>query len=127
MFKGIVQQGDKRGRLLGFPTANLAFRRAADSAAEGVYAGIAVTADGQLHRAAVSIGRRPSFYLEGFELVEAHLLDFDRDIYDEELEVRCHFRVRGQVRFETLGALTTQLRLDVVQARKLISADLLAA
>jgi riboflavin kinase/FMN adenylyltransferase len=123
---GTVEHGDQRGRQLGFATANLSLQRNPDTPPEGVYAGVAITADGRAHRAAVSVGRRPTFYEEGFELLEAHLLDFCDDIYDQELEVRLHKRIRGQVRFEGIDALIKQLRADVARTRKLIGDDLLA-
>jgi riboflavin kinase/FMN adenylyltransferase len=122
---GIVEHGDQRGRLLGFATANLPLERGPDTPPEGVYAGVAVTPDGRCHRTAVSVGRRPTFYDEGFELLEAHLLDFDADIYDQPLEVRLHKRIRGQVRFDGIDALVAQLRSDVDRARHLIGSDLL--
>jgi len=122
---GTVEHGDQRGRQLGFATANLSLQRDPDTPPEGVYAGVAITADGRAHRAAVSVGRRPTFYEEGFELLEAHLLDFSDDIYDQVLEVRLHKRIRGQVRFEGIDALIKQLRADVARTRKLIGDDLL--
>jgi riboflavin kinase/FMN adenylyltransferase len=121
VLSGIVERGDQRGRTLGFATANLALERGPDTPAEGVYAGVAVTADGALHRAAVSVGRRPTFYAEGFELLEAHLLDFDGDIYDQHLEVWLYQRIRGQVRFDGIAALVAQLRSDVEATRAAIA------
>jgi riboflavin kinase/FMN adenylyltransferase len=123
VLSGIVERGDQRGRTLGFATANLALQRGPDTPAEGVYAGVAITEDGALHRAAVSVGRRPTFYAEGFELLEAHLLDFDRDIYDQHLEVWRYQRIRGQVRFDGVDALVAQLRADVQATRNAIAAD----
>ena len=124
---GTVEHGDQRGRTLGFATANLPLQRTPESPAEGVYAGVAITADGEAHRAAVSVGRRPTFYEEGFELVEAHLLDFNEDIYDQVLEVRLHKRIRGQVKFDGVDKLIAQLKADVSRTRRLITADLLEA
>jgi riboflavin kinase/FMN adenylyltransferase len=122
---GNVEHGDQRGRTLGFATANLPLQRTPETPAEGVYAGVAITADGKAHRAAVSVGRRPTFYEEGFELVEAHLLDFNDDIYDQALEVRLHKRIRGQVRFDGVDKLIAQLKADVNRTRRLITDDLL--
>ena len=124
---GTVEHGDQRGRTLGFATANLPLQRTADTPAEGVYAGVAITADGRAHRAAVSVGRRPTFYDEGFELVEAHLLDFNSEIYGQPLEVRLHRRIRGQVRFDGIDKLVAQLEADVRRTRRLITDDLLDA
>lgn len=124
---GIVEHGDQRGRTLGFATANLPVHRTPEVPPEGVYAGVAVTADGTRCRAAVSIGRRPTFYEEGFELLEAHLLDFSGDLYDQMLEVRLYHRIRGQVRFQGIDALVAQLHRDVQRTRELIEDDVLGA
>jgi riboflavin kinase/FMN adenylyltransferase len=124
---GTVERGDQRGRTLGFATANLPMQRGPESPPEGVYAGVAITADGVCHRTAVSVGRRPTFYAEGFELLEAHLLDFDGDLYDQLLEVRLHQRIRGQVRFDGIDALVAQLTADVAATRELIPVALLTA
>ena len=124
---GTVERGDQRGRTLGFATANLPMERGPESPPEGVYAGVAVTADGTCHRTAVSVGRRPTFYAEGFELLEAHLLDFDGDRYHQQLEVRLHRRIPGQVRIDGIDALVAQLKSDVAATRELIAAELLTA
>jgi FAD synthase len=92
---------------------------------EGVYAGIATTVDGRSFGAAVSVGRRPTFYADGFELLEAHLLNFSEDIYDQELEVRVYERMRGQVRFDSVEALIRQLHADVENVRQIVDRRLL--
>src|SRR5690606_15677908 len=79
---GIVASGDQRGRQLGFPTANIPLG-ADDQLADGVYAGWYLRPDGARHPAAVSVGRRASFYDAGVRLLEAHLIDFDGDLYGE--------------------------------------------
>jgi riboflavin kinase/FMN adenylyltransferase len=125
VLKGTVEHGDQRGRQLGFPTANLALRREPGTLPEGVYAGMATTVDGRCFGAAVSVGRRPTFYADGFELLEAHLLDFSEDIYDQEVEVRVYERMRGQVRFDSVEALIRQLNADVENVRQLVDRRLL--
>ena len=119
--RGIVEPGDQRGRTLGFPTANVTVPEEILLPSDGVYAGTYVRPDGSRHGAAVSIGRRPTFYAErGALLVEAHLLDFDGDLYGEVGEVQCHAWVRGQIRFPDADALIEQLHADIADCRRLL-------
>jgi riboflavin kinase/FMN adenylyltransferase len=122
--EGVVEKGDQRGRTLGMPTANIAIERSARVPTEGVYAGIVVRVDGSRHAAAVSLGRRPTFYADGHELCEAHLLDFTGDLYGEAITVVLTHFLRGQERFDGLDALIEQMRLDCDTARVAV-ADLL--
>ena len=121
VIRGAVEQGDQRGRTLGIPTANVAFARVGDHPAEGVYPAVVTLADHTRHIAAVSIGRRPTFYESSFELCEAHLLDFAGDLYGQEIVVALTHHLRGQVRFDGVDALITQMRADCDQARRLLS------
>jgi riboflavin kinase/FMN adenylyltransferase len=118
---GVVEHGDGRGRTIGFPTANVAV--AADRALpkDGVYAGWYVGRDGQARPSAINIGRRPTFYDENaVRLVEAHLLDFDGDLYGQAAGVRFARRLRDEVRFDGLDALKAQLARDVTTTRELL-------
>ena len=109
--EGIVVRGDGRGRELGFPTANLDVPEGLLVPPDGVYAGW--TRD---RRAAVSIGTNPHF--EGTELrVEAHLLDFDGDLYDERLVVELWRPIREQRRFDALDELVAAIDDDVERTR----------
>ena len=112
---GPVERGDQRGRTIGFPTANLAM---SDVVLEdGVWAGWLVRASGVRHAAAVSVGGRPTVYgRAGVRLLEAHVIDFDGDLYDEIVTVFACHRLRGQRRFNSLEALADQLRRDVALA-----------
>jgi riboflavin kinase/FMN adenylyltransferase len=109
---GEVQQGDRRGRELGFPTANLVPDEALACPGHGVYACLA---NGM--PAAVSIGVRPTFNTGRGELIEAFILDFEGDLYGSELCVQFIERLRGERRFESPQALTAQMHRDVEQAR----------
>jgi len=116
--RGVVEHGDQRGRTIGFPTANVAAPGDVQLPADGVYGGWYVREDGARHRAAISVGRRPTFYEEnGLLLVEAHLLDFDGDLYGEHAQVEFDGWVRGQVRFGGVDELVAQLGRDVEQVR----------
>ncbi len=117
---GEVVVGDRRGRTLGYPTANLV--PAADQAvpANGVYACRAVVDDvpGEL-AAAVSVGLRPTFAETRLGLlVEAYLLDFDGDLYGRRLTVSFAERLRGEERFDSAEALIVQMGRDVEQVRE---------
>jgi len=114
--RGEVAHGDKRGRELGYPTANLVPNAAFVTPAHGVYAAIA-RVGGDERPAAVSIGVRPTFVTGRGELIEAFLLDFDADIYGETLELAFRKRLRGEKRFDSVDALIDQMALDVQAAR----------
>jgi riboflavin kinase/FMN adenylyltransferase len=117
---GVVEHGDHRGRTIGFPTANVAVPGDVHLPADGVYTGWYRRPRGSTHRAAVSIGRRPTFYAEnGLLLVEAHLLDFDDDLYGEHASVSVDGWLRGQTRFGSVEDLQAQLTRDVEATRRL--------
>ena len=110
--RGEVVHGDQRGRLLGFPTANIVPDEELVCPGHGVYA---ARADGTC--AAVSVGVRPTFGTGRAVLVEAYLLDRDEDLYGRVLRVDFLARLRGERRFETVEALVAQMQIDVVQTR----------
>jgi FAD synthase len=115
---GVVVAGDRRGRQLGYPTANVEIE--AEPPPDGVYAGWLGRADGSSHLAAISVGSRPTYYgRHGERLVEAYLLDFDDDLYGEQVTVRLGEKVRDQVQFTGSDELITQMRSDVEAVRAL--------
>jgi riboflavin kinase/FMN adenylyltransferase len=116
-FSGEVTEGDRRGRTLGFPTANLLPRDGYVVPGHGVYACRAHTADGVVHVAATNVGVRPMFVTGRGELIEAFLVDFDGDLYGTELRVEFLKRLRGEKRFESVDALIEQMHRDVEEAR----------
>lgn len=120
---GRVVVGDRRGRDLGFPTANVAVPAEMCLPAEGIYAGWFVDEAGGVARpAAISLGRRPTFYEEGASavLLEAHVLDFDADLYGHAVRVRFTNRLRGEEKFDSAEALVEQIRRDVEATRRLV-------
>lgn len=123
---GEVSHGDRRGRTLGFPTANLIPQEQYVCPGHGVYAARATVAGagGALGSegvaAAVSIGVRPTFKTGRGELIEAYLLDFDGDLYGQSLCLEFLARLRGERRFDTAEALVEQMRRDVEQTRALV-------
>jgi riboflavin kinase/FMN adenylyltransferase len=120
--RGAVEAGDRRGRELGFPTANLMIPPRMCLPADGIYAGTFVGFDEVERAAAISLGRRPTFYEHAERsLLEAHVLDFDGDLYGAEVKVRFAERLRGEQRFETVDALVEQMAHDVEETRRLLS------
>jgi riboflavin kinase/FMN adenylyltransferase len=120
--RGPVEHGDGRGRGLGFPTANVSVPERIALPVEGVYAGTFSAADGVERPAALSIGRRPTFYADhGLLLLEANVLDFDADLYDQPARVKFLHRLRGQERFERVDDLVAQMRRDVEATRRLLA------
>jgi riboflavin kinase/FMN adenylyltransferase len=117
LFEGEVVAGDKRGRELGIPTANIVPDDALASPGHGVYAAWA-----HGHPAAVNVGVRPTFDTGRGLLVEAYLLDFEGDLYGQTLRIAFLERMRGEKRFESVDDLVAQMRLDVDRAREIASA-----
>ena len=119
--RGSVVAGDRRGHELGFPTANLAVPAEICLPADGIYAGEFRGADGGWRPCAISLGRRPTFYEHAdHSLLEAHLLDFDGDLYGQPAAVRFVERLRGEQRFGTVDALVAQMARDCAEARKIL-------
>jgi riboflavin kinase/FMN adenylyltransferase len=117
--RGVVVDGDKRARDLGFPTANLAVPSDICLPADGIYAGWYLRPDGEPRAAAISLGRRPTFYdYADRSLLEAHVLDFDGDLYGEPARVQFVLRLRDEVKFDSIDALVEQMRADCDQARE---------
>jgi riboflavin kinase/FMN adenylyltransferase len=112
--RGEVVLGDQRGRTLGFPTANIVPDEALVCPGHGIYAARTPEAC-----AAVSIGVRPTFGTGRALLVEAYLLDWDRDLYGSELRIDFLARLRGERRFDSPEALIEQMRVDVERTRAL--------
>jgi riboflavin kinase/FMN adenylyltransferase len=119
--RGVVVVGDKRGRLLGFPTANVEVSNQVCLPADGVYAGWYERPDGSVHGCAINLGRRPTFYEHAdHSLLEAHLLDFDGDLYGERAEVRFVHFLRSERKFDGVDALVTQLKHDIESCRHVL-------
>lgn len=120
--RGPVVTGDQRGRLLGFPTANVEVSNGMCLPADGVYAGWYERPGGDVHACAINLGRRPTFYEHAdSSLLEAHLLDFDGDLYGETAKVRFTHFLRSERKFDGVDALIAQLANDVASARELLS------
>lgn len=117
---GRIVPGDGRGRQIGIPTANLELEATIAVPARGVYV-VSVTIDGVEHLAVANVGIRPTF--DGsVELVEVHILDFDRDLYGSTLRVRFIARLRDERRFDSVADLIVQIGRDIAAARERFAA-----
>jgi riboflavin kinase/FMN adenylyltransferase len=124
--RGTVVHGDGRGGpILGFPTANLEVSTAIALPADGIYAGRYTRPDGTVYEAAISVGRRPTFYdpATSSVLVEAYLLHFEGDLYGEIGRVSFVERLRDERQFDSVEALIDQMHQDVAEAERLLTAD----
>jgi riboflavin kinase/FMN adenylyltransferase len=120
--RGVVTPGDRRGRTIGFPTANIPTTSDLQVPSDGVYAAWYIRDDGTQYPAAVNIGKRPTFYEDADRsLIEAHLIGFRGDLYGEAAKVRFVRRLRGERKFESIEALKEQLAKDVIDAAKCLS------
>ena len=120
--RGAVVRGDRRGRELGYPTANVPTSTMTAAPADGVYAGWLRRLDtGERHPAAISVGTNPTFDGERERRVESYVLDRDDlDLYDVEVEVSFVERLRGMVAFDSVDKLVAQMADDVDRARELL-------
>lgn len=118
--RGEVAHGDKRGRTIGFPTANVALGRHLEPA-RGVYAVTVRLPGGTTHSGAANIGRRPTVSTELESRLEVNLFDFDGDLYGAEITVALHAYIRPELKFSGLDALKNQIAADVQEARRLLA------
>ena len=119
--EGVVQKGDQRGRELGYPTANLElgdYQRPK----YGIYAVRVTLDDGSEHPGVASLGVRPTFEPPQ-ELLEAHLFDFDGDLYGRKIEVALHAFIRDEQKFDGVEALVEEMRRDEARARTLLALE----
>ena len=120
--RGVVGHGDKRARELGFRTANVAVPDEICLPADGIYAGWYLRPDGVARPAALSLGRRPTFYEHAdTSLLEAHLLGFDGDLYGEPAQVRFVAHLRDELKFDAVEDLIAQMGRDCVTAGELLA------
>jgi riboflavin kinase/FMN adenylyltransferase len=123
-YMGTVVPGNRVGRTIGFPTANLEPSIVRATPGDGVYAAwverYPLRTDAHFYLAVVSIGDRPTF-AGTIRLVEAHILDFDGDLYGETLRLHLVARVRGQERFTSVDDLVAQMHRDVSRCREILA------
>ena len=117
--EGIVQGGDRRGRELGYPTANMVLSDY-QRPRYGIYAVRVTLTDGSERPGVASLGIRPTFQ-PPLELLETHLLDFEGDLYGKRIEVALHAFIREERKFENLDDLVAEMKEDEAQARRLLA------
>lgn len=120
--RGEVVRGDQRGRTIGFPTANIAVPQAMCLPADGVYAGRFIDEDSRSWMCALNLGRRPTFVEHSeHSLLEAHLLDFEGDLYGRRVRVTFEKFLRSERKFDGLESLRAQLVADVAAVRSTLA------
>lgn len=118
--RGPVTHGDARGRTIGFPTANIPLGRHLEPA-RGVYAVRATLADGRVVPGVANLGRRPTLGGDPVSRLEAHLFDFQGDLYGQEVEVALLAFLRDERKFASFQELTAQIAADAAAARALLA------
>ena len=118
--RGVVADGEKRGRQIGFPTANIEPEFPVTVPDNGIYATL-VKINDVTHKAATSIGVRPTFETDGGRTIEAFLLDFDGDLYTKRLQLEFVQRLRAEVAFETVEQLIEQMNKDIDLTREILA------
>ncbi len=117
----MVVSGDQRGRLLGFPTANVKLPHEICLPSDGIYAGWYLRPDGVPLPAAINLGRRPTFYEDQpYSLLEAFIIDFQGDLYGEPARVQFVERLRAELKFDGIDTLIAQMHRDVAKARHVL-------
>jgi riboflavin kinase/FMN adenylyltransferase len=120
---GEVEPGEGRGHTIGIPTANLAIWKERVTPGSGVYV-CRAEVNGKSWQAVANIGVRPTFEVEAAApTVEAHLLDFDEDIYGQSVRLEFLHRLRGEQKFAGVDELVAQIQADITRAREILSAQ----
>lgn len=121
--RGAVEQGDRRGRALGYPTANINMEDIL-SPAHGIYAGWVIPPidPTRPHRAAINIGHRPMFHTPRV-ILEAHILDFSDNLYGQTLDIFPVQKIRDEAKFNTIDGLIDQMKKDCDFARELLELE----
>jgi riboflavin kinase / FMN adenylyltransferase len=117
--RGVVSHGDKRGRTIGFPTANVPLGRHLEPA-RGVYAVTIRLPDDRVFNGVANIGRRPTVNAGPESRLEVNLFDFAGDLYGQDIAVALHAYIRAEVKFSGLDALKAQIAADAAQAREFL-------
>lgn len=120
-FSGVVVEGDKRGRELGYPTANIKISDEDKLLPQiGIYA-VLVELDGIEYKALLSIGKRPTFYNDGKVIPEVYIYDFNNDIYGKEIKVNLIEKLRGEEKFNSAEELIKQMNIDKENGLKVLN------
>lgn len=124
---GNIVKGQSRGKILGFPTANLSLYEYQLVPGRGVYAGTACLHDGRKLPAVINVGQRPTFQNTPLDplptVVEVHILDFDESLYDTKMQVEFHKFLRQERKFDGVENLKKQIAVDCITTRQLVTGD----
>ena len=118
MLEGRVVQGEKRGTTIGYPTANVAVPSELIVPGSGVYAA-RVRLSGETYSAVVNIGRKPTFHQDYPVSIEAHIFDFDKNIYGKGIRLYFLDKIRDEKKFDGAEQLVSQINDDAARARKI--------
>jgi len=119
-FSGKVIQGDKLGRTIGYPTANLDVNKIIQIPADGIYASI-VEIDQQMYSGALSIGNRPVIKNDDSRKIEVYILDFNKDIYRKDIKINVIKKIRNQINYNSLEKLKIQIEKDISEIKRILS------
>ena len=119
LLEGMVMDGEKRGRKLGFPTANLKMEDSIVLPREGVYAA-RIYLSGIKYFGVVNVGKKPTFGGGREKSVEVHIIDFQKDIYGDNIEIQFLGRIRSEIKFENPSQLINQIQVDINAAQKIL-------
>jgi riboflavin kinase/FMN adenylyltransferase len=120
-FKGVIVKGDRRGKSLGFPTANLKVENSDKLIpAKGIYAAECLI-DGEKHYGLLSLGSRPTFHPDGEVIPEFYIFDFNRDIYDIIMQVNFVEKIRDEEKFDSVEKLIVQMKNDEEVGKEILS------
>lgn len=118
---GEVVHGDHMGRELGYPTANTEVVIVTAIPSDGVYAGRVTLPRGDTYRSCISVGVRPMFHEDNIRVIEAHLLDFDEDIYTQIITIEFTEKLRDQMVLDSVDDLVAQIERDVARTREIVT------
>ena len=113
---GYVEKGLQNGRKLGIPTANISFEKGKQLPGHGVYSGY-VYVNGKKYLSVINVGNNPTFNA-GSVTVEPHILDFGGEVYGEYITAEFHYRIRGEIKFDSTDDLVRQINSDIEKCRK---------
>jgi len=120
MIEGVIIEGERRGSSIGFPTANLKVSPDLNVPGKGVYAAVAVIS-GNRYKCVVNIGSKPTFHDNHPLSIEAHIIDYNQNIYGKNLQLCFLEKIRDEQKFKSVEELTRQIRLDRDRARVIAS------
>ena len=118
-FEGMVVKGDQIGRTIGFPTANIQVQKDIQIPGDGIYACM-VDIEGEKFRGALSIGNRPVIKNDPARKIEVFILDFDKNIYDIEIEISVIKKIRNQEFYDSIDIMKTQIKKDIININEVL-------